>query len=198
MIYEFAFLIHSDGRYAAHVEMDRLLSRFNRFDADGHTRWRYALIRVGVAHIGLLRTENNELIHALQESRAPWSAITLPSRGEPINLLVQLTPKKPAHLTRFRTDDAFTCWHGSSRFLQAIDVEEATIEGRSTESVNKPGFAHSFPTALLRIEGIVEDERALKHIYLYGVGGSRAFGLGLPMSEGSRGASYMLNVMAET
>lgn len=177
MFFQTTVRVNVDDRYVAHVELDRIYKGFSR-EKRG---WRHAIVDAGPAGFwALLRTYQEEIVKASPMPRA-WDSMSSPGVGKEVTLVLQFTPKGVQHFSRFFESDEFALEQVRSR-LTMLDRLHVELLSRQHIWISKRSNAYSAPSAFFHIQGRVQDADAYAKLLCTGIGGSLAFGLGLPIT----------------
>lgn len=170
-------------RYVAHVEIDRLYSDRSRADQD--RAWFHAITKVEADSLwALIRTQDDSVV---SESLNPNAWVKTPAimLGDEIDVLIQYTPKKPKHFNWFFKDDERAKADLESRILPFLDELQIELLEREDVYISKAKNRYDAPSAFFSVKGRVSDVSGWSGVYFHGIGGSKAFGLGLPIDKSS-------------
>lgn len=180
MIFQTTVRVNVHDRYAAHVELDKIYkdrSRENR-------GWHHAIVDAGPGgYWALLRTDQEVFVTASPKPEA-WSASPATSNEQEVTFVIQYTPKKGRLFSRFFNDDEFAIEHVRSR-LQMLEPLSVELMSRQHIAISKRSIAYRAPSAFFLVTGRVQDAKAFEDVLCAGIGGSRAFGVGLPITPDS-------------
>lgn len=180
-IYQSTLRLMVASRYAAHAEIDRLYAHRDRVDRP----WRHSILELAPGHyMALLRTADRSLVRESPNPRA-WRPMSPVLTGEQVQFIVQVAPRKTDAFNRFYESDTWAIEYVRSRVAQAVDAPRVALAAREKVWINKPRNRYSAPSGFFRVQGAVADAQAYRHLLTHPIGGSRAFGLGLPIDTQS-------------
>ena len=164
------------NRYMAHSKLDEALIEFTR---QGQRNWYTSLVQSGdESFSGVIRTKNGDVVNALRDAK--WKEIILPAVGDVCTAYIEVAPKKTAHFSLYRNEE-FAQGYVKKRILDsgAFSSFELKLVSYSNIVIPKKGTGYSAPSAWFSITGAIASTEALEALFLQGIGGSHAFGVGL-------------------
>lgn len=179
MFYQLQLRFNHLNRYTAHVEIDRLFGGLDRTERN----WRHVIAVDDIGQCWALLRSNDPAVVATLKSPFGWSTVRTYQTGEEVDFILQYAPKHKRALLTFRNDDAIAIDHlrRHAGGLQDIEIE---LLGRHLVSVEQKGIF--VPSCIARIRGTVVDPDAVTDLQLAGVGGLRAFGIGIAVDRSTR------------
>jgi hypothetical protein len=164
------------NRYMAHSKLDEALIDFPR---EGQRKWHTSLVQSGdESFSGVIRTKDGDVAKTLRGAK--WKEITLPIVGDVCIAYIEVAPKKTTHFGLYRKRD-FAQDYVQKRIAECEAFSSFDLEFISSSMivVPKKGNGYSAPSAWFCVRGKVKSTEALEKLFLQGIGGSHAFGVGL-------------------
>lgn len=170
-MHETVCLIGTADRYVAHAEIDR---QWKDYPRNGQRFWKYGIVQIDdSSSIGIIRTDNPAVGDG-------WHEIVAESA---VSGIVFAGPKKVTQYGEFRRSGDLFFEERLSRYgnLTSLEVSDAL-----TVAINKNRNNFAMPARFARFSLDAFDPASVRLLLLDGIGGARAFGMGMIVPEFSK------------
>jgi len=170
-MHETVCLIGTADRYVAHAEIDR---QWKDYPRNGQRFWKYGIVQIDdSSSIGIIRTDNPVVGDG-------WHEVNV---DNVVSGIVLAGPKKVAQYGDFRrSGDLFF----EERLSRCGNLASLEVSDVFTVAINKNRNNFTMPARFARFSLDAFDLASARLLMLDGIGGARAFGLGMIVPEFSK------------